>query len=298
MASTEVASKGRVAEPTGIGLGLRGAFADELFEQNPNEVRWVEIHPENYVRRGGRYQALVERASTLWPIVTHGLTLGFGTTERYDPVFVREVRALLDRYNVPWHSDHLCWPGVDGVMLHDLMPLPFTRDAVKNAVQRVREMRDALERPVAIENVSYYVGPGVAEMTEWDFLVEVAERADAKILLDVNNIYVNARNHGFDARTYIDKIPVERVVQMHIAGHLMTSEGFIVDTHAEPICDDVYSLFEYTLARTGPVPVLLERDDKFPTLDELLGEVRRLTAIYDRATLSRNAPVGALGQAR
>jgi hypothetical protein len=169
-------------------------------------------------------------------------------------------------------------------MLHDLLPLPFTREAVDVAVARIREARDRLELPVALENISYYANAGPAEMPEPDFLLEVLERSDAKLLLDVNNVFVNSRNHGFDPRAYLDRMPVERVVQIHIAGHFTRDDGLIIDTHGEAIREEVYALLEHTLRRTGPVPVLLERDQNFPDFDELLAEVKRLDAIYTDAT--------------
>jgi uncharacterized protein (UPF0276 family) len=276
-------------EVAGVGLGLRHDVADELLERQPDEVRWLEIHPENYVRRGGRFALNLERALDRWALVPHGLTLCFGTTERFDPAYVREVKALLDRVDAPWYSDHLCSAGVGGLFLHDLLPLPFTRESIDTAVARLRELEDALERPVAIENVSYYADPAPRTMDEPDFLLEVLERADAKLLLDVNNVYVNANNHGFDPRPYIDRIPPERVVQIHVAGHYTKKNGLIIDTHGEPVCEGVYALLGYTLERLGPVPVLLERDQNLPALDVLLGELRRLTEIYERSVAAHAA---------
>lgn len=267
----------------GVGLGLRHDMAAELFERMPEEVRWLEIHPENYVRRGGRFAQNLERALDSWPIVPHGLTLCFGSIEPFEAAYVRDLKALLDRIDAPWYSDHLCFAGSGGVYLHDLIPLPFSREAVQIAAARVRELEDAIERPVAIENVSYYADPAPREMEEPEFVLEVLEAADCKLLLDVNNVYVNSINHRFDPKAYIDRIPPERVVQVHVAGHLTRKDGIIIDTHGEPVCDGVYDLLAYTLERIGPVPVLLERDQNMPPLDDLLAEVRRLSDIYDRA---------------
>lgn len=267
----------------GVGLGLRHDLAEELFERAPDEVRWLEIHPENYVRRGGRFALNLERALDRWAIVPHGLTLCFGATERFERGYLRELAELLERVNAPWYSDHLCFAGIDGIFLHDLLPLPFTRESIEIAAARVREVRDAIERPVAIENVSYYADPAPRAMEEPDFVLEVLEAADCKLLLDVNNVFVNSINHRFDPKAYIDRIPPERVVQIHVAGHFTRKNGIIIDTHGEPVCDGVYDLLAYTLERMGPVPVLLERDQNIPPLDVLLEEVRRLTRIYDRA---------------
>ena len=268
----------------GVGLGLRHDLAEELLARAPEEVRWLEIHPENYVARGGTFALNLERAMERWAVVPHGLTLCFGTTSRFDPAYVKQLKGLLDRIDAPWYSDHLCFAGVDGTFLHDLLPLPFSREAVRTAAARVRELQDAIERAVAIENVSYYADPQPPEngWTEPEFLLEVLEAADCKLLLDVNNVYVNARNHGFDPRPYIDAIPRERVVQMHVAGHMTRKDGLIIDTHGEPTCEGVFELLEHTLAHIGPTPLLLERDQNIPPLDELLAEVRRLTEIYER----------------
>lgn len=272
----------------GVGLGLRHDLAEELFERAPDEVRWLEIHPENYVRRGGRFALNLERALDRWAIVPHGLTLCFGATERFERGYLRELAELLERVNAPWYSDHLCFAGIDGIFLHDLLPLPFTRESIEIAAARVREVRDAIERPVAIENVSYYADPAPRAMEEPDFVLEVLEAADCKLLLDVNNVFVNSINHRFDPKAYIDRIPPERVVQIHVAGHFTRKNGIIIDTHGEPVCDGVYDLLAYTLERMGPVPVLLERDQNIPPLDVLLEEVRRLTRIYDRAVAAFN----------
>ncbi|MFK7985018.1 MAG: DUF692 family multinuclear iron-containing protein [Sandaracinaceae bacterium] len=267
----------------GVGLGLRHDMADAFFEQAPNEVNWLEIHPENYVDRGGRFRMNLEKAQEGWPVVPHGLTLCFGTTSPFEPGYVKSLKVLLDEVDAPWYSDHLCFAGIDGLYLHDLLPLPFTREAVDVVAARVTELRDAIERPVAIENISFYADP--AERGGWDepdFLLEVLEAADCKLLLDVNNIYVNSLNHGFDPKPYIDRIPRERVVQMHVAGHFTRKDGLIIDTHGEPVCEGVFELLEYTLAHVGPTPVLLERDQNIPPLAELLDEVRQLDTIYQR----------------
>lgn len=270
----------------GIGLGLRQAIAEPLFELGDAalpELRFVEVHPENYVRRGGRFARMLARARERWPILTHGLTLGFGEVEPAEPGYVAQLKRFLEHVEAPWHSEHLCMSSADGVVLHDLLPLPFRADAVRTAVARIRELRDALERPVAIENISYYAHPGYAELEEADFLLEVLDRADAKLLLDVNNVYVNSRNHHFDAARFLERMPAERVVQIHVAGHSQREDGLIVDTHGAAVRDEVYALLEHVLERVGPVPVLLERDQSFPAFPELIGEVQRLDQIYQRA---------------
>ena len=268
----------------GIGIGYRFAMAESTLASQVEEIRWLEVHPENYVERGGRFRQALDRARERWPFVTHGLTMGFGAVEPAEDSYVKPLKAFLHDLKVPWHSEHLCFSGADGVMLHDLLPLPFTREAVATAVQRIREARDRLELPIAIENISYYAEAGQSEMSELEFLLEVLERADCKLLLDVNNVYVNSRNHRFDPQRYIDRMPKERVVQIHVAGHHVRKDDLIIDTHGEPVRDEVYDLLEYTLRRVGRVPVLLERDQNFPPFAELVAEVKRLDAIYRRAT--------------
>lgn len=271
----------------GIGLGLRYKLAKETLEHAPPELRWLEIHPENYMQRGGRFLSVLEQARERFPLATHGLTMGFGAVTPHERKYMEPLRAFLRDVKTPWHSDHLCFCGSGGVMLHDLLPLPFTREAIDTAVARVSEARDQLELPIAVENISYYAHPGTPEMDEVTFLLEVLERADAKLLLDVNNVFVNSQNHGFDPRAYIDRIPVERVVQIHVAGHLIRPDGLIIDTHGEAVRDEVFELLDHTLRRTGPVPVLLERDQNFPDFALLAEEVKRLDAIYCAAVGDR-----------
>lgn len=279
----------------GIGIGLRYAMAEATLACTAPELRWLEVHPENYVQRGGRFRHVLERAAERFSFATHGLTLGFGAAEPAEDSYMRALRSFLHAIGVPWHSEHLCFSGSGGVMVHDLLPLPFTREAVATAAQRIAEARDRLELPIAVENISYYttLGPSAAqELAELDFLLEVLERADCKLLLDVNNVFVNSQNHGFDPRAYIDRIPAERVVQIHVAGHHVRPDNLIIDTHGEAVREEVYDLLEHALRRVGPVPVLLERDQGFPKFEELLAEVKRLDAIYRRAT----APLAPLAQ--
>ncbi len=276
-------------EINGIGLGLRYDLATELLERRPKGVSWVEIHPENYLGRGGRYAEILDLAREDWPVVTHGLSTCFGALEPLDEDYANDLRGLLNDLEVPWHSEHLCIGAVNTHFFHDLLPLPFTDEAVATSAQRICEMRDALDVPIALENVSYYAPQAANGLDEADFVLEVLERADAKLLLDVNNIYVNARNFGFDPEAYIDKIPIDRVVQIHVAGHLVRDDGIRIDTHGEPVPNDVYRLLEYALRKVGPVPVLLERDNNVPALEELLAEIDQLWSIYEGATGEKRA---------
>lgn len=287
MSSTSTAEVNRSV--LGIGLGLRYDLASQLLERRPETVAWLEIHPENYVNRGGRYQEMLDLARRDWPIVTHGLSTCLGALEPFDARYLMELRAFLSDVEIPWHSEHLCLGGVDDRFFHDLLPLPFTEEAAQIASQRLIEVRDALDVPLALENASYYAPQCEDGLAEADFVVEVLERADAKLLLDVNNIYVNSCNFDFDPKAYIDKIPADRVVQLHVAGHFVRDDGLRIDTHGEAVPNEVYQLLDYTLRKVGPVPVLLERDNNVPPLDELLAEVDELWKIYRSATQDEHA---------
>lgn len=287
MSSTSTAEVNRSV--LGIGLGLRYDLASQLLERRPETVAWLEIHPENYVKRGGRYQEMLDLARRDWPIVTHGLSTCLGALEPFDARYLKELRAFLSDVEIPWHSEHLCLGGVDDRFFHDLLPLPFTEEAAQIASQRLIEVRDALDVPLALENASYYAPQCEDGLAEADFVVEVLERADAKLLLDVNNIYVNSCNFDFDPKAYIDKIPADRVVQLHVAGHFVRDDGLRIDTHGEAVPNEVYQLLDYTLRKVGPVPVLLERDNNVPPLDELLAEVDELWKIYRSATQDEHA---------
>jgi uncharacterized protein (UPF0276 family) len=274
----------------GVGIGLRMELARELLERRPPEVQWLEVHPENYMHRGGRYATVLKQALELWPFATHGLTMCFGKAEPFEREYTGTLRRFLRDVGAPWHSDHLCFAEVEGVFAHDLLPIPFTEEAAKTCAARLVEARDATDcAKLAFENVSYYAPADESETDEVGFVLDVLERADCKLLLDVNNVYVNSRNLGFDPRAWIDRIPEDRVVQLHVAGHFVRGDGFRIDTHAEDVCEDVYDLLDYTLRRIGPKPVLLERDGNFPTLDEILAQARRIGEIYERATRTHAA---------
>jgi len=286
---------------TGVGLGLRWDFVDEILEKKPS-LAFVEISPENYMGRGGYYDEALDRAAEVWPIVTHGLTMSIGGIDPLREDYLASLRAFLDRVKSPWHSDHLCFSTFGGTVLHDLLPIPFKKEEVTRIADRIKRASDALGRPMAIENVSFYLHPGKREMTEAEFIARVCEEADCGLMLDVNNAFVNATNFGYDVDAWMRTVPLDRVVQMHVAGHdwFVDGEGFapaarpsnprendgrlIVDTHGADCCDEVLALLERTLEKTGPVPVLLERDQAIPPLDELLAEVRRIEAIWTRAT--------------
>ncbi|MCS6797999.1 MAG: DUF692 domain-containing protein [Myxococcota bacterium] len=267
----------------GIGLGLRIEIAERTLSEPPAALRFVEIHPENYMRRGGRFRSVLERALDRFPVLSHGLTMGFGSSDPFDRDYLADLRELLRRIGAPWHSDHACFASADGVFAHDLLPLPWCERTLQTMTRRFEEARDALGVPLAVENVSYYAPSDRDETSEVEFLVALLERTDGLLLLDVNNVYVNARNFGFDARAFLDRIPAGRIVQLHVAGHLVRDDGLRIDTHGEAVCDDVYALLEHVLRRIGPRPVLLERDQSFPSWEALCAEIERLDAIYRRA---------------
>ena len=272
--------------PTGIGLGLRGAFIREVWEGHADgKVAFLEIAPENYMHRGGRSPARLEAIADRFAVITHGLMMSLGGTDPLDAEYLAELKGFLHHSQTPWHSDHLCFSGLDGVLLHDLLPVPFTTHTAKRIAARVREAAERLETPMAVENISWYAQLGESSLDEADFVTEVLERADCGMLLDVNNVFVNATNHGFDARAWIDKIPLERVWQLHIAGHEPWDETLLVDTHGATVRSEVHGLLEHVIERTGPKPVLLERDTNIPPLDELLDEVAQLDEVYQRALL-------------
>jgi len=289
----------------GVGLGLRWDFVDELIETagGPGSdgsrlppVDFFELSPENYVRRGGRVAAALEWVADRYPILTHGLTLSIGGMEDLDRTYLGEVAAVVSRLGSPWHSDHLCFCDSGGRVLHELLPVAFTRANVTRIADRIRWAQDAIRRPLAVENVSYYWHPGRADLSEPEFLSSVCQAADCGWLLDVNNAFVNASNFDLDVDAWMRAAPVDRVVQIHVAGHEWFAvdedglgpaqanggpgNGLIVDTHGADVAESVLSLLQRVLARTGPVPVVLERDQNVPRLDALVAEVSRIRAIW------------------
>jgi uncharacterized protein (UPF0276 family) len=220
---------------------------------------------------GGRPLAILDQILEQYRVVQHGVSLYFGSAGPLDREHLKRLKALARRTGTPWLSDHLCWGSVDGTYTHDLLPMPYTWEAVRVTAAKIRQARDVLEVPVIVENVSSYAEFHASEMTEWEFLNEVVERADCGILLDVNNIYVSSRNHGFDPRTYLDAAPPGRVAQIHIAGH-SRFEKYLLDTHDHPVLDPVWRLYARAIGRCGPTATLLEWDDRIPSFDEVHGE--------------------------
>ena len=267
----------------GFGLGLRPAHYETILNESP-AVDWFEIISENYLVPGGKPIHYLERIRARYPLVMHGVSLSIGSHDPLDREYLRQLKALADRIEPAWLSDHLCWSGVGGVNAHDLLPLPYTEEAISHVVARLSEVQDFLGRRMLIENVSSYVTYPASEMSEWDFLREIAERADCRILLDINNIYVSSFNHEFNPRAYLEAIPVERVWQFHLAGHRNLGDH-IIDTHDEPVIDPVWELYEHSVRRFGRVSTMIERDDNIPPLAELIAELdhaRRIAGVPAR----------------
>lgn len=256
----------------GFGLGLRTEHYHPVLDTKP-EVDWFEILSENYMVPGGKPLYFLDRIRADYPMVMHGVSLSIGSSEPLDQDYLRDLRKLADRVQPAWISDHLCWTGVHGQNMHDLLPLPYTEETAKHVAARVRQVQDTLGCKILLENVSSYASYVDSDMTEWEFISLIAEAADCLLLLDVNNIYVSSFNHQFDAKTFIDGVPAGRVQQIHLAGHHNHGD-FIIDTHDAPVIDPVWDLYEHAISRFGPVSTMIERDDKIPPLDELVQELK------------------------
>jgi uncharacterized protein len=261
----------------GFGLGLRTQHYQEILNSNP-AVDWFEIISENYMVRGGQPLRMLDAIKERYPVVMHGVSLSIASTQPLDMEYLRDLKALAKRTNPKWISDHLCWTGVHGVNLHDLYPVPYTEEALNHIVTRISQVQDFLGTRIALENVSSYITYESSEMEEWDFVAEVAKRADCWLLLDVNNVFVSGFNHDFSTHAFIESIPVDRVVQFHLAGH---SEGEFhkIDTHDQPVCEEVWQLYERALKKFGPVTTMIERDDNIPPLANLIEELNRARTI-------------------
>jgi uncharacterized protein (UPF0276 family) len=257
----------------GIGIGLRIPHYQHIFEHQP-VVDWFEIISENFMIDGGRPLKVLDQILERYRVVQHGVSMYFGSAEKLNRDHLRRLKALVKRTKTPWLSDHLCWGSVDGLYSHDLLPMPYTFEAARITARKIREARDFLELPIAVENVSSYAEFHVSQMTEWEFLNEVVERADCGILLDVNNIYVSSRNHSFDPFEYLNSVPAARVAQIHIAGH-SKFEKYILDTHDHPVINPVWKLYDHAIRRCGPTATLLEWDDHIPSFAEVHREARK-----------------------
>lgn len=281
--------------PTGIGLGLRWEFIDDVDAGwTCPQLAFFEVAPENYMRRGGCFPAALGRIAERHRLLTHGLMLDIGGADALDADYLARLRGFLTRFGGERHTDHLCWTRRNGHYLHDLLPLRLSSAAARHVAERVARVQDAIGMPLALENISYY-GACVDGLSERDFVCEVLERADCSMLLDVNNVYVNAQNHGFDPIAYLEGLPLDRVVQLHVAGGERKSHlhDMIIDTHGTDVSPEVASLMAWVIERTGPLPVLYERDHDIPPVDELARQVAALDGVYREALARRDRVIGA-----
>lgn len=261
----------------GFGLGLRTVHYLDILENKP-AVDWFEIITENYLVPGGKPLYYLDRIRELYPIVMHGVSMSLGSTDPLDLDYLKQVKNLATRINARWISDHVCWTGIHGKNMHDLLPMPFTEEAVAQFTQKINQAQDFLGQPILIENASSYLTYRGSEFTEWDFVNEIVKRTGCYLLLDVNNIYVSGFNHGFEPLDYIHAIPPERVKQIHLAGH--TNNGdHIIDTHDHDVIDPVWELYSKTLEHVGKVSTMIERDDHIPPLAELMKEFDQMKHI-------------------
>jgi uncharacterized protein (UPF0276 family) len=270
----------------GFGVGLRPPHYKLVVETHP-KVDWFEVISENFMVEGGRALEVLQAVRENYPIAMHGVSMSLGSTDPLNRGYLRQIRELARRFEPAWISDHLCWTGVGGRNLHDLLPLPYTEEAIRHVVARIRQVQEGLERPILIENVSSYMAFADSTMPEWEFISTIAEEADCGILLDINNIFVSAFNHRFDAHDYIDAIPVERVVQYHLAGH--SDHGtYLLDTHDHPIRDEVWALYERAARRFGEVAAIVEWDDNIPEFAVLAEASERARGIFSSATIEHH----------
>jgi uncharacterized protein (UPF0276 family) len=276
---------------TGFGLGLRPQHYSALLEGAGDQVDWLEIVSENFLVDGGRPLAMLDRFAERWPLAMHGVALNIGGQDPLDRDYLRALAKLAKRAKPALVSDHLCWSRHRGVQMHDLLPLPQTGEAVRHVAARIHEVQDALGMRIALENVSSYLRFAGDEMDEAAFLSAVAAESGCALLLDVNNVYVNAHNHGFDAFACIDALPRESIAQIHLAGHSVDAlgSGLLIDTHDAPVCEGVWALYAHALRRFGAVPGMIERDDHIPPLAETLAELERARSIAADALLERAA---------
>ncbi len=257
----------------GLGLGLRAPHVREILDSHP-AVGFFEVISENYMDTRGRPLQTLDAIAARYPVVMHGVSMSLGSADPLDRNYLRKLKQLAHRCRASWVSDHLCWTGVLGINTHDLLPLPYTEAALAHVTARIREASDFLERPLVIENPSSYVRFAASCMPEHEFLARMAEDADCGLLLDVNNVYVSARNHGFDPDAYVDAVPADRVVQIHLAGH-SDNITHVIDTHDDHVVDEVWRLYARLCARTGPVSTMIEWDARIPSFEVLHSEVQK-----------------------
>jgi uncharacterized protein (UPF0276 family) len=274
----------RTSIPARAGIGLRALHHEALLAERPS-VGWLEAHSENYFADGGAQIDYLTRLREIYPLSLHGVGLSLGTTDQLDRDHLRRLRRAIERFQPALVSEHVCWGAVGGLHFNDLLPMPLTHEALRHLVARVSFVQDYLGRQILLENVSSYLEFHDAELPEWAFLAGLARESGCGLLLDVNNVYVSACNHGFDAREYLSRIPVRHVQEIHLAGHTVNRFGDVeirIDTHSAPVCDAVWELYDFAIARFGPVPTLIEWDTDIPALDVLVAEARHADACLEQ----------------
>ncbi len=272
----------------GFGLGLRSEHYEYILEHKP-DVDWFEIITENYLVPGGKPLYYLDQVTELYPVVMHGVSLSIASVDPLNWGYLKDLKQLAEHCQPKWISDHICWTGVENTNMHDLLPVPYTEEALNHMVDRIAQVQDFLGRRILLENVSSYITYKQSEMTEWEFVTELATRADCYLLLDINNIFVSGYNHRYEAKEYIDHIPVERVQQFHLAGHCNKGD-FIIDTHDHDIIDEVWNLYKYALERFGEVSTMIERDDHIPEFPVLHHELMHAKRLFEETlTMQREA---------
>lgn len=266
-------------KPHGVGIGLRREHYGTL-PSTQRHVDWLEIIPENYVGVGGLARRRLDECRERWPVIAHGVSMSIGGPDPLPVEYIAGLKTLLDELDAPYYTDHLCYASIGGTQFYDLLPLPYTDDAVRHTAARVRELQDRLERPVALENISFYAFMPGSTLTHAEFVTEVLREADCGLLLDVNNVFVNANNHGLDPLEALEALPLERTLQMHIAGHVVEGPR-LLDTHGAPLVPGVWALYRAALERLGPIPALLEWDTEIPELDRVLDEADTARGVFD-----------------
>ncbi|MDE3016991.1 MAG: DUF692 domain-containing protein [Pseudomonadota bacterium] len=261
----------------GSGLGLRAPHYDTILADRPKDVEWFEIISENFIEAHKGYKEFLADLRQNYPIVMHGVSLSIGGTDPLNQDYLKKLKTLAQLIEAPWISDHLCFTGAGGHNTHDLLPIPYNEESLAHLVSRIHAVQEALARPLVLENPSSYVEFKNSTITEWDFLAALCERTGCKLLFDVNNAYVSAYNHGFDAKTYIDAIPRESIVQIHLAGHSNHGD-YIIDTHDTPVIDEVWQLYAYTIAQKGKISTMVEWDESIPAFDVVLAELAKARA--------------------
>ncbi len=271
----------------GFGLGLRPEYYQQTLDEKP-PIDWFEITSENYLIPGGKPLYFLEKFRENYPLVMHGVSMSIGSSDALDWDYLQQLKQLANRIEPAWISDHLCWTGVGGVNMHDLLPLPYTQQAIDHMVSRIMSIQEFLGRPIAVENVSSYLTYKQSTMHEWEFVREIVTRSGCYLLLDVNNIYVSAINHNFSPVDYIKGLPLNKVVQIHLAGH-SNNGSYIIDTHDAPIIPEVWQIYKQAWSRFGAVSTMIERDDNMPALAELINELN-----YARTVAQNTIETGAL----